>query len=72
MSNVLPGASSTYEFLFHKLCENIFFFKLEISPRLALRDLVSLSLSYFSSSLRPPRRLLGLRPLAKRRTYWLS
>lgn len=59
-------------FFFHKLCENIFFFfKLEISPRLALPDLVSLS-SYFSSSLRPPRRLLGLHPLAKRRTYWLS
>lgn len=27
---------------------------------------------YLLSILRPLRRLLGLRPLAKRRTYWLS
>ena len=46
-----------------------FFCVRRFSPRLAM---VRASSRYFPSILRPLRRLLVLRPLAKRRTYWLS
>lgn len=54
-------------FSFHKLCEIILFFPCNFSSSCASRPRLIIF-----STLRPPRRLLGLRPLAKRRIYWLS
>lgn len=64
-SDVLPGASSMWSF-FHKLCEIIFF---SCIRRFLLFLRFQAPSRQFLSILRP---LHHLRPLAKRRTYWLS